>query len=411
MSKKLLYLLTLICSIGLFTACSDDDEKGEEIDNSWELVAGTYNSDKLAFSYGEDVLTGKEATFAATNSTNGTLTLTNVIPGEATTTISNITVANSEFTGTASTTYADVEYTGSVKDEVMTLKLNVTMKDPNGWAKTYKLADYVTGPFDYLGQPMTIPTSGALYANWKAEEDYVDVLTPLFRIAGGALLPQVLNTVTLGADGNITAEFMKKPKITFDQSWIMGFFFTVNAPTEGVVNALIPTTGWESAPKHLAYWFVKDDQLYVKLNISTIIGQVLGTEAEGLEEIINLVLNGSPSTIKPLISTALGINLDNISDETFSTLLSWVKDGVPMSVKVENRHTYMYLDKKAFDPFFSSRTVGDQTTSDLQEIWKLLNESGKIPQEMQAMAMFVNMIVEYWTGTSEFGLGMDLINN
>lgn len=43
MSKKLLYLLTLICSICLFTACGDDDEKKEEeIDNSWEQVAGTY---------------------------------------------------------------------------------------------------------------------------------------------------------------------------------------------------------------------------------------------------------------------------------------------------------------------------------------------------------------------------------
>lgn len=411
MSKRLLYLLTLICSICLFTACSDDDEKEEvEIDNSWELVAGTYNSEKLALLYSEDSLPGKEVTFAATNSTNGALTLKNVIPGEATTTISNITVANSEFSGTTSTTYADVEYTGSVKDEVMTLKLNVTMKDPNGWANTYNLADYVTGPFDYHGQAMTIPTSGALYANWIAEDDYVDVLVPLFRIAGGALLPQVLNTVTLENDGNITAEFMKKPTITFDQSWIMGFFFTGNAPSADVVNALIPSRSWEIAPKHLAHWFVKDDQLYVKLNISTIIAQVMGTEAEGLEDIINLVLEGNSGTIKPLLSSVLGINLDNVSDASFSTLLSWVKDGVPMSVKVENGHTYMYLDKKAFDPFFSSRTVGDETTSDLQEIWKLLNESGKIPQEMQAMAMFINMIVQYWTGTTEFGLGMDLIN-
>ena len=51
MSKKLLYLLTLICSFSLFTACSDDDdEKKEEVDNSWEQVVGDYSGDKLAFS-------------------------------------------------------------------------------------------------------------------------------------------------------------------------------------------------------------------------------------------------------------------------------------------------------------------------------------------------------------------------
>ena len=49
MSKKLLYLLTLICSISLFTACSDDDneKKEEEVDNSWEQVVGDYSGEKL----------------------------------------------------------------------------------------------------------------------------------------------------------------------------------------------------------------------------------------------------------------------------------------------------------------------------------------------------------------------------
>lgn len=97
MSKKLLYLLTLICSICLFTACGDDDEKKEEeIDNSWEQVAGTYEGEKLALSYGETPLTGKKVTFSASSSTNGTLALTNVIPGENATTISDIKVVTGE---------------------------------------------------------------------------------------------------------------------------------------------------------------------------------------------------------------------------------------------------------------------------------------------------------------------------
>lgn len=410
MSKKLLYLLTLICSISLFTACSDDDneKKEEEVDNSWEQVVGDYSGEKLTFSYGETTLTGKEVKFSATNGTNGSLLLKNVIPGENETTISDIAVTKGEFSGTATTTNANVEYTGSVKDEVMTLKLTVVMNDPNGWAKTYRLSNYETGEYNYEGMPMIVPTNCALYANWEAEENYVNVLVPIFKIAGGILLPQVLNTVTLETDGNITAEFMQKQKVQFEQSWIMSFFFTGNAPDESTVKALIPASGWQTAPKHLAYWFVKNDQLYVKLNISTILSQVLGSEAEGLGDIINELLNGDPSVIKGMLSTMAGIDLSNISDASFATLLSWVKDGIPMNVKIENGCTYMYLDKKSFDPFFSSHDVSGEATSDLSEIWKALVAAGKIPQEMQPMALFINMITEYWPGTTAFGLGMNL---
>ena len=44
MKKNLLYLFALICSVSLFTACSDDDEK---TDDSWKAVSATYSAETL----------------------------------------------------------------------------------------------------------------------------------------------------------------------------------------------------------------------------------------------------------------------------------------------------------------------------------------------------------------------------
>lgn len=149
----------------------------------------------------------------------GRLPLTNVIPGEDATTISDIKVVKSEFSGTATTTNANVEYTGSVKDEVMTLKLTVVMNDPNGWAKTYNLADYTTGELEYNGytNPSAV-LAGAGYVNYvcvTSSSDYGTFLRSNVQRSFGILLPQVLNSVTLGTDGTITAEYMKGKGITF----------------------------------------------------------------------------------------------------------------------------------------------------------------------------------------------------
>lgn len=217
MSKKLVYLFALICSIGLFTGCSDDEE--EIVDNSWEELVGDYSGENLVLSYGDMALTGKKVTFSATNGNNGKLLLNNIIPGENETTISNVEVKNSEFSGTATTTYANVEYAGSVKEKVMTLKLTVVMNDPNGWAKTYSLADYTTGPLEYNGyeNPNAV-LAGAGYVNYvcvTSSSDYGTSYGAMFRGLFGILLPQVLNSVTLGTDGTITAKYIKEGKIEF----------------------------------------------------------------------------------------------------------------------------------------------------------------------------------------------------
>lgn len=402
MSKKLLYLLTLICSFSLFTACSDDDdEKKEEVDNSWEQVVGDYSGDKLAFSYGEMTLTGKEVKFSATSGANGSLLLKNVIPGENETTISNITVTKGEFSGTATTTNANVEYTGSVKDEVMTLKLTVVMNDPNGWAKTYSLADYTTGELEYNGytNPSAV-LAGASYVNYicvTSSSDYGTSYGAMFRGLFGILLPQVLNTVTLGSDGTITAKYMKGQSVKFETNWIF------QSPEKETAEALFPTSGWLDAPKHLAYWSHKDGKLYTKLDLGNIITQVMGSEAEGMSGIINQIMTSDPATLKGLLGTMLGTEI-NISDETIALIQNWAVNGIPMNVKTENGHTYLYLDKATLDPIMKMR----DSSSDLLNIWNMLSTAGIIPTEATMAGMLLTTISNNWGATETFDLGLDL---
>ena len=403
MSKKLVYFFVLICSIGLFTGCSDDEE--EKVDNSWEELVGDYSGENLVLSYGDMALTGKKVTFSATSGNNGKLLLNNIIPGEKETTISNVEVKNSEFSGTATTTYANVEYAGSVKEKIMTLKLTVVMNDPNGWAKTYSLADYTTGPLEYNGyeNPNAV-LAGAGYVNYvcvTSSSDYGTSYGAIFRGLFGILLPQVLNSVTLGTDGTITAKYIKEGKIEFKTDWIF------QSPTKEVVEALIPTSNWLDAPKHLAYWFHKDGKLYMKLDLGNIIGQVMGSNADGMSDIITAVLTSEPAQLKQLLAGLLKVSEIPVSDETIALLQNWAVNGIPMSTKTENGHTYIYLDKNAFDPIMKMR----DGSSDLLNLWNMLSTAGIIPPDAALAGLLLQPISGNWDVTEAFDLGLDLKAN
>lgn len=403
MSKKLVYLFALICSIGLFTGCSDDEE--EIVDNSWEELVGDYSGENLVLSYGDMALTGKKVSFSATSGNNGKLLLNNIIPGENETTISNVEVKNSEFSGTATTTYANVEYAGSVKEKVMTLKLTVVMNDPNGWAKTYSLADYTTGPLEYNGyeNPNAV-LAGVGYINYVCVTSYSDYGTSygaIFRGVFGILLPQVLNSITLGTDGTITAKYIKEGKIEFKTDWIF------QSPTKEVVEALIPTSNWLDAPKHLAYWFHKDGKLYMKLDLGNIIGQVMGSNADGMSDIITAVLTSEPAQLKQLLAGLLKVSEIPVSDETIALLQNWAVNGIPMSTKTENGHTYIYLDKNAFDPIMKMR----DGSSDLLNLWNMLSTAGIIPPDAALAGLLLHPISGNWDVTEAFDLGLDLKAN
>lgn len=74
MKKKLFYLFALVCSMSLFTACSDDDDVKVNTDlNTTYTSADAAN--QLVLTYGGEVMLGKKVSFDTTDGKNATIVL------------------------------------------------------------------------------------------------------------------------------------------------------------------------------------------------------------------------------------------------------------------------------------------------------------------------------------------------
>lgn len=378
------------------------------------LYIGTYSAKTLTLSYGGNLLTGKTVVFDATNGDNVSLLLKDVIPGESETVLTGVSLNEDGFTGTATTTNATVEYSGNRENKVLTLNLNVIMNNPSGWVGTYGLGNYSVGNLEAFGPEFSIVATSSLYVDWQGIEDSTAPLyAALLRGLGGMLLPQVLKDVTFVKDGNITAQYSSNA-ITMDSNNIMGMLSGI-VPSAEDVSALIPSEGWLQSPKNLAFWYEKEGQLYLKLNILGIIETAMGADASALSDVILTILQSEPSTIKGLLNTMLGVDFSGVTDETFATLLTWVKEGIPMDVKSTNGHTYVYLNKEALSPLLKSYKTGnvdtwgeEETTMDIVQIWTAIQKAGIIPEEYAAAGFLVAVVGGYYNMSTEFNLGLDL---
>lgn len=285
---------------------------------------------------------------------------------------------------------------------------------------TYRLADYEVVDYTFGSSEMkNWPVSGALYSDWQytGDDAYPEFLSALFRHLGGAILPQVLNSITLDKQGNILADYVDNPNVVMDASSIMGIFFGSGFPEKSAVTSNFATSGFTTSPAEVATWTENNGKFVLKLNITKILSETLGEGASDLEAVINQILDENPETIKALLGGLLGADLSGIQNATITQLIGWVKNGVPMNIRVaENGHTHIYLDKSAFDNLFTLRETGEVDswgdkvmTNDLMILWNALTAANLIPAEAAAAGIFVQMIGGYWTVTTSFDLGLDLV--
>lgn len=414
------FLWLLILGVALFTACSDDDDKPLIAPSDLNTTFGEGET-TLNMTYGGAALIGKQVKFSTTNSKTATLTLTDVIPGQAETTIDDIQLVEDNdkytFEGTTSisrstASQGSIAYNGSVKKGELTLNLTVTMPDSQGWAKTYQLGDYTTIAD---GQNLVVAT-GAGYVNYVITNDGKedDSQGQLYKSMLSLMLPQVLQSVTLELDGNVRANYVTGNDIQFEMDWIFSFLGPTKVPSEEVFTALIPTEGWIQSPKNLAYWFEKDGRLYLKLDIPAIIAQAGGSAGDAtISTIINTILNENVATIKALLEGVLP-GISEISDATFTMLLDWVKNGIPLNIKATGGHTYIYLDRSAFDTIMVDNETSKEDyeygqKADLMKLMTLLIQAELIPEEYNGIIFLVAGMCQNWPNTSSFDLGLDLI--
>lgn len=324
MKKNLFYyLFAVICTIGLFTSCSDDDEKVVN-----PIPQTTFNSENgLQLTYNGAPLLGKKVTFTpdATEATKATLRLEGefdlsgilkgqrsnmtsptgpgVFPGSPVTTLSvdlSINGNQCTFSGVSETEYCTFSYAGKVTAGTMDLSFtDVTLKNTALAGTVWKPTPLANTEDGGMDEPIHfVWKSGTkaaieIFPGYPSEIEINDLLLlalrfPLFddgsgdRVSVEQMLCSVLKDVTLGADGNIVATYMD----------------AANGGTE-----------WVTSPSNMAQYVVTgDNQLLLFLNPQAIMANVDNVEKsvrtvdvgailqQAIAELYSMLINGVPLT-------------------------------------------------------------------------------------------------------------------
>ncbi|MEI3443936.1 MAG: DUF4925 domain-containing protein [Bacteroides thetaiotaomicron] len=397
----------------------------------------------LDLTYSGEKLIGKTVSFQTEDSKKGTLTLNDIIPGEKETSF-RINLSEQEdnytFSGeTVSGAGATVKYAGSITPKTMKLDLNVTMPQ-NQWMKTYQMSELTrgrgkdvvrnqtTGEYEWGESDNQILTA-ALYTDMDLEMvkeagSLYATVSVIIKGMGGYLLPQLLKSVTLESDGNITAEYtsdelqlgeQKFSEIDMDnpasQQQVINFIMMklmFNTLSADDITAATQGRNYAESPRGLAFWYLKNDLLYVKLNLPGIIslamqGQGQTVDAHLIAGIADAILKSNPFLLKTLlgvVSESLDNSLlsmiANMDHQSFQMFFSWIKEGIPMQIEKENGHTHIYLNREALSPLIAFIPHLQPVMEGIPNFGPMLYNS------------YLGPLYDNWSIITQLDLGLDL---
>lgn len=118
MRKSLLYVFAVICTMGFFTACGDDDDSSSS--GNWQDLSKTYEGKSVNLVMGEVTIPvdGKSVVIAASSAEKVSVTLNNIIPENKSVVIdAALKEADGTYTFTGESTVGDcvVSVNGTVK--------------------------------------------------------------------------------------------------------------------------------------------------------------------------------------------------------------------------------------------------------------------------------------------------------
>ncbi|WP_195662754.1 DUF4925 domain-containing protein [Bacteroides congonensis] len=434
--RNLEKLFWVACAVFFFTSCEETyNDKlfwPGEISREYGSYIKPYTLD---LTYSGEKLIGKTISFKTEDSETGTLTLNDVIPGEASTPINGIKLYENEekgnytFNGTNITMGgATVKYSGSITPKAMKLDVNVTMPQ-NRWNKSYDLSNFTKG------KKMTIGTSGGEYV-WKETNE---ILTGAFYVhmddveltqAGSQLflrmkliqnalcyfIPQLLQTITLQPDGNIIANYTTSPvyigKVPINEidpdkdvatiaMFVMKFMIGTMSATD--INSALANRTWATSPINLLTWSVNNGKLKINLNLPAIISQVTKDSETPIDPglisgIVEALSKSDAIQLQKLLGTVnavlgnqyLGI-ITNMNESNFQQIFYLLTEGITFNVEEEEGHTHLYLTKESTTAFI-------QLLPQLQPVIENL-----LPENMANNTTFKNLL-GYLMGTNEDSL-------
>ena len=442
--KTLRKLFYVACTTFFLTSCEETYNDKLFWPGELSQEYGSYiKPSTLDLTYSGEKLIGKTVSFQTEDSKKGTLTLNDIIPGEKETSF-RINLSEQEdnytFSGeTVSGAGATVKYAGSITPKTMKLDLNVTMPQ-NQWIKTYQMSELTrgrgkdvirnqtTGEYEWGESDNQILTA-ALYTDMDLEMvkeagSLYATVSVIIKGMGGYLLPQLLKSVTLESDGNITAEYtsdelqlgeQKFSEIDMDnpasQQQVINFIMMklmFNTLSADDITAATQGRNYADSPRGLAFWYLKNDLLYVKLNLPSIIslamqGQGQTVDAHLIAGIADAILKSNPFLLKTLlgvVSESLDNSLlsmiANMDHQSFQMFFSWIKEGIPMQIEKENGHTHIYLNREALSPLIAFIPHLQPVMEGIPSFGPMLYNS------------YLGPLYDNWSIITQLDLGLDL---
>lgn len=345
MKKNLFYyLFAVICSVTLFTSCSDDDD--EKMVNPVPQTTFT-GENGLQLTYNGAPMPGKKVTFTpdATNAQKATLrlegefdlngilgkaksaaaredvsmpTAPGVLPGSPVVTLPVDLTINGDkcsFAGTSETDYCTFSYKGEVSAGAMELALSeVKLKNAKLAGMTWKLK-----PYDKEDPNEIDP----IYLVWEAEKKVFDFL-PIESVLKLALLRMELTVA--GADHKVSATEMLGTvlqDVTFmeDGNIVATYKDAANGGTE-----------WTKSPVNLAQYVVENDnQIKVFLNPAAIIAAVN--------------------------NAGRAVDVQTVIQQTIQMLYPMLVNGVPVAFEQTEDALSVYLNTELLLPLLKTLVV------------------------------------------------------
>lgn len=407
--RNLKELFCVACISLFFTSCEETyNDKlfwPGEISQEYGSYIKPYTLD---LTYSGEKLIGKTVSFKTENSETGTLTLNDVVPGEATTPINNIKLYENEekgcytFSGTNITMGgATVKYNGSITPKTMKLDMNVVMANANNIAKSYKFAEYntqqkINAAYSYVKMSPDAPSS-----------PISKTIGSIAQAALGLILPQILNDIQLKNDGNIYATYSSEELVI--ENWLKIIGIGVNA---SYIQSIVDKRTYTPSPENIAFWCKGKENFYIKLNVASIISQITkGSDTEIDESLIagitEAILKSDPNKLKSILMTLNSVLqndilsiITNMDNAKFNTFFSWIKDGIPLTIATtDDKHTHIYLNRDALTPIIEL----------LPALSPLIEEANPMGMGSFITQLLTGMTKE-WPLVEEFDLGFDFIS-
>lgn len=442
--KTLRKLFYVACTMFFLASCEETYNDKLFWPGELSQEYGSYiKPSTLDLTYSGEKLIGKTVSFQTEDSEKGTLTLNDIVPGEKEISIrvdlfekeDNYTFSGETVSGAGAT----VKYAGSITPKTMKLDLNVTMPQ-NQWIKTYQMSELTrgrgkdvirnqtTGEYEWGESDNQILTA-ALYTDMDLEMvkdagSLYATVSVIIKGMGGYLLPQLLKSVTLESDGNITAEYtsdelqlgeQKFSEIDMDNpaslQQVINFIMMklmFNTLSADDITAATQGRNYTESPRGLAFWYLKNDLLYVKPDLPGIIslamqGQGQTVDAHLIAGIADAILKSNPFLLKTLLGV-VSESLDNsllsmiaqMDYPSFQMFFSWIKEGIPMQIEKENGHTHIYLNREALSPLIAF-------IPNLQPVMEGIPNFGPMLYNS-----YLGPLYDNWSIITQLDLGLDL---